>query len=181
MFSDADGDQVTLSLSGSGGMIAAWADGNPGAMDKLSLIGTDAGSSLKVLVKKGTHGDGIANVGSIVGSGAMKSISAKAVNLTGTGVDMTGYLASLTIGDVSGGSKLVAGGLTSQLTTIVAHVLNDGAAIKTGCGVKSILAASIGQVAISAPTVGTVTITGDKGHAIKGVYNGPAGPSVRFQ
>jgi hypothetical protein len=93
---DGDGDTVSVTLRGHGTM-EVHLIGGPDPIDSIVLTGTDATSALTIQVKKlrSGGGDGLVNIGSIISDGSLKSISGKAVNLTGAGVQLGGSLSGL--------------------------------------------------------------------------------------
>ena len=114
---DVDGDIVTVTLKGHGTMEirVLGGDAHSGPIDQIVLTGTDAKSALTIQVKKvrGGVGDGLVNIGSIVSDGDLKSITGKAVNLTGAGIQVGGSLGSVTLHAMTRTSLTVAGPIKS--------------------------------------------------------------------
>jgi uncharacterized repeat protein (TIGR01451 family) len=97
-FTDVDGDIVTVKLTGSGSMQVSLSANGTGPIDQIELSGTDAQkSSLSITVKRGRHGDGFVEVGSIVAQGSLKSISAAKAKVVGTGVNVSGSVGRIKI------------------------------------------------------------------------------------
>jgi hypothetical protein len=172
---DADGDTATIKLSvGTGKFFRDDPDGDlKGAIDLITVSGTtDTKSVLSVTVKKlkdnVTPDAGKMAIGGITGTG-LKSISAKTAYLTVDGVNLSGFLGSLTIGDVRNGADIVAGASTNPKakTNITAGVIGDGTSITiggaagtTGTGIGNLTATRIGAGAITAPVIGAITTKG---------------------
>jgi hypothetical protein len=83
---------VSVTLRGAGTMEVHLLGGDTGPIDSIVLTGTDASSALTIQVKRGRHGDGLVNIGSIVGGGSLRSINGRAVNVTGAGIQLGGSL-----------------------------------------------------------------------------------------
>ena len=137
MFTDADGDLVTVKLTpktGAGSLLVYLTDPDgdgKGPIELIQLNGTTAKSAVSVTAKKpkdGT-GDGRVGLGSVTG-GDLKSLSAKGADLTGDGIRLTGYLGSLVIGNIPMGADIIAGGTSAQKTAIAAGTTGDGTAIE---------------------------------------------------
>ena len=105
---DGDGDIVAVTLKGAGTMEVHLVEGHD-PINSIVLTGTDASSVLTIQVKKAKAGDGLVNIGSIVSDGGLKSITGKAVNLTGAGVQLGGSLGSLTVHAMSNSALTVNG------------------------------------------------------------------------
>ncbi|HUI06347.1 MAG TPA: Calx-beta domain-containing protein [Verrucomicrobiae bacterium] len=150
---------------------------------------TDAGSVLTINVKKGTNGSSFVQIGGFSGDGGLRMIHAPNVDLTGSGVQLGGFVRQLQFHDVLNGAAIAIGGSATDQTKIVAHNIDDGAAITTTCRIASLQAARVGDVAITAPSIGSLTIHGDKRNGLTGDFNGqieltgdgvaPGGPTLR--
>lgn len=92
---DGDGTRVTLRLSGNGGGTLT----KSGDDYSLTLAGTDPGTVLSISTNK--SGDGRATLRNITISGAMKSINAPRVDITGD-ITLSGSASSITLGDIIG-------------------------------------------------------------------------------
>ena len=164
-FVDADGDKITVRLSGPGqvGVIQTGADPNgPGAIDRVILSpATDpVKSRLSVSVKKATGGNGLVNVGVITGSG-LKSFAAPAADLVGEGAVFTGLLGSLKVRDIKNGADVIAGGAPEKLTAITAVDVGAGTTIDLGSGISTLKVARFGDGRVEAPRIGTLAVTGN--------------------
>jgi hypothetical protein len=101
-FTDNDGDKVNISLSGSG--YAEVALGGVGQTDIESIIllsGADGGN-LNINVA----GNGRTQLGSLTGNGNLKSLNTRGVDLAGTGIDLSGSIERLSLGDVLNGADI---------------------------------------------------------------------------
>ena len=172
-FADEDGDRYTVRLTGRGdvSVLQNDPDGNGrGPMDQLILTSVNSTSSrVAVTVQKAATGDGTVTVGSIEGAG-LRSLTAPALDLTGTGLKMDGYLGSLSIRDIVGGADVIAGGRASQLTLLRAHVIGDGTTIDLASSISSFTAVRFGKGLLVAPSVGTLQILGDPLAGIAGDF-----------
>ena len=106
---------VSVTLKGAGTMEVHLLGGDTGPIDSIVLAGTDASSSLTIQVKRGRHGDGLVNIGSIVGNGSLKSINGRAVSLTGAGIQLGGDLGTVNISALLN-SALTVGGQIKTVT-----------------------------------------------------------------
>jgi hypothetical protein len=168
VFTNANGDVATLTLKYAGTM-----DVPPGNLpSNIVFSATDASSVLTVKVKKGTNGTGFVQIGGFSGDSDIRSIDARNVDLTGGGVQINGHLAQLQIHDILNGASITIAGGTNDLTSITAHVIDDGAAITTSNNIKSLSAARVGDAAINAPSIGKFSVKGDKRNGIAGDFNG---------
>jgi uncharacterized repeat protein (TIGR01451 family) len=109
---DGDGDTVSVTLKGAGTMEVHLIPGN-NPIDSIVLTNTDATSTLTIQVKKARTGggDSLVNIGSIVSDGGLKSITGKAVNLTGAGIQLGGSLGSVTVHSMVHSALTVAGSI----------------------------------------------------------------------
>ena len=98
-FLDANGDAVTISLTGPGAGAVHFADGAGDFADAvgIDLVGTTKASTLKVAVK----GDGVTSVQNLTVDGQLKALLASEMTLTGS-INSTGVIGNLTLGDVRG-------------------------------------------------------------------------------
>jgi uncharacterized repeat protein (TIGR01451 family) len=92
---NGDGDVVSVTLRGHGSFEVRVVAGND-PIDSIVVTNSDTTSALTIQVKKarGGSGDGLANIGSIISDGSLKSIAGRAVNLTG-GIQVGGSLGSV--------------------------------------------------------------------------------------
>ena len=147
VFTNADGDVVTMKLSGAGAMQVSLVGNGVGPIDHIDqilLTNTDATSSLSVSVKRGKQGVGLIDIGSIVGS-SLKSLNAPGANVVGDGISLGGALGSVTVNSVRN-SRITAG---SQI--------------------KSANVQSFDGSVITAPQIGTVKLVNVNTNAVSGV------------
>ncbi|HUJ10721.1 MAG TPA: Calx-beta domain-containing protein [Verrucomicrobiae bacterium] len=167
-FTNADGAVARLRLQGGGTMAVP-----PGNLpSNIVFSATDSGSVFAVEVKKGTNGNAFVQIGGLSGDGGLRKINAKHVDLTGNGIQFAGLVAHVRIHDVLNGASIVLGGNATNQTSILAHNIEDGAAITTTCRIVSLQAARIGDVSITAPSIQSVSIDGDKRNGLAGDFNG---------
>ena len=168
VFTNSVGAVATLRLVRAGTM-----DVPPGnSPSNIVLSATDASSVLTIKVKKGTNGASFVQIGGFSGDGDLRTISARNVDLTGSGVQLGGFVRQLQFHDILNGASIAIGGSATDQTKIVVHNIDDGGAITTGCQIVSLLAARVGDVAIAAPSIGSVSIRGDKRNGLAGDFNG---------
>lgn len=167
-FTDDDGDRYTVQLTGPGGVgvLLHDPDGNGrGSIERIFLQDSASRSSnLRVAVVK-RLGNGMVDIGSITGSG-LRGIVARTSDLTGSGIDLGDYLGGLTIHDILNGANVTALGSATQKTRVFAHVIDDDSFIELGSGISSLTAARFGVGGISAPSLGTLQIRGDRAAGI---------------
>ena len=164
-FTEADGDVVSFKLGGLGTMQIT----GSGATLQIALQNTDAASSsFSAKVKKGVAGDGFVNVAAINVTGGLKGVKAAQLNLTGAGLNATGFVAALAIRDVLNGADITTGGAPTQFSKFTARDIQDGTAINWGSGFKSFAAARLDPVTINASSMGSLTIRGDAVAGIPG-------------
>jgi hypothetical protein len=167
-FTNDDGAVVTLRLAHGGTM-----DVPPGSVpSNIVFSATDTGSVFRVSVKKGTNGTSIVQIGGLSGDGDLRRIEARNVDLIGNGVQINGFVRDLRVHDILNGASIsVAGDATDQMI-FAAHIIDDGAVIATDCRIVTFNAARIGDVAITAPSIRSLLIRGDKRNGIAGDFNG---------
>jgi hypothetical protein len=144
VFTNADGDVVTMKLSGAGAMQVSLVVNGVGPIDQILLTNTDATSTLSVTVKRGRQGDGLVDIGSIVGS-SLKSLNAPKANVVGDGINLGGALGSVTVNSVR----------NSRITA--------------GSRIKSVNVQSFDGSVITAPQIGTVKLVNVNTNAVSGV------------
>ncbi|MCG3149754.1 MAG: hypothetical protein PCFJNLEI_03219 [Verrucomicrobiae bacterium] len=110
VFTDSDGDQVTVTLTGPGSLEVALVGDGDGPIDQIAVLNTTSKSKLNVKVKRAGGGNGQIDIGSIVGAGSLKDLNAKAGNLTGAGINFGGALGKVTLNTVA--NSLIAVGFT---------------------------------------------------------------------
>jgi len=169
-FTDQDGDIYTVKLTG-GGSVAVQiddADGDGrGAIGFIATENTTAKSALSITVKKAKTGDGIVTINAIAG-GELKSITAKASDITGMGLDLSGHLGTLTVRDILDGADVMLGGDSTKKTTVTVRQIGDGTEMNMGSVLTKLTAAKIGDSEITAPSAGTISVTGDKKAGLQG-------------
>jgi uncharacterized repeat protein (TIGR01451 family) len=152
-FPDVDGDTVTVKLTGAGSMQIALAGNGVGPISQIQLFNTDATSSLSIAVKRGAGGDGRVDIGSIVGAGGLKSLTAPAANLVGGGLNLVGSIGSVKVNKVI--NSLVSSGFTPANG---ANPMAGGAFAATGSQIKSVSAQSFAGSVIAAGQIGNVKL-----------------------
>ena len=164
-FTDSDGDLVTVKLNGKVGTLMYYLTNGAGPIAEIDLDGTSpTKSTVAITVKKPRHGtgDGRIDLGEVDGSG-LKSFTAKSSDLIGAGFHLAGFLGTLTIGNVQNGADIdLAGtGPTSKSATrIVTGVVGDGTDISVAVPLSYFRAIAVGQGSITAPSVGSIVVTG---------------------
>ncbi|WP_193789080.1 autotransporter outer membrane beta-barrel domain-containing protein, partial [Zavarzinella formosa] len=112
-----------------------------GPIKGIYLQDTDATKSvLTITVVRAKGGDGLVGIGAIEGSG-LKTLSAAKSDLTGGGI--------------------MLGGTPAQSTSITLNNINDNANISIDGGIAALTAAQFGGGSIVAASVGTLAIKGD--------------------
>ncbi len=187
-FVDADGDKFTVKLTGpkiGAGRVGVLLDDpngdGKGSIDTVFVAGTDPlKSKLAVTVTKfkakapAPSGDGLVSVGAVVGSG-LAGLTATASDLVGAGVSLNGYLGALSVRDIKNGADVTAVGAAAQKTTFKAHNVGDGTAVTVGSTVTSLKVARFGNGSVTAPALGTLTVTGDAKNKVGTVLTPIAG------
>lgn len=157
---DEDGDIVGITLKGAGAMeVRVLGGDNQGPIDQIVLTGTDASSSLTIQVKKGKAGNGVVNIGSIVGAGSLKTINGKALNVTGAGIQLGGSLGTLKANALLNSAIAVGGSIgTVQLHEMSNSTCSAGGPIKT-VNVKVYTASTINALQVGSVKLGSVNTT----------------------
>ncbi|HVK13275.1 MAG TPA: ELWxxDGT repeat protein [Gemmataceae bacterium] len=169
-FTDADGDWVTVTLTpktGAGSLLVYLSDPDGdgrGPIEWIQLTDTTAQSAVGIVAKtpRGGTGDGRVELGSVTGP-ALKRLAAKAADLVGPGVALTGSLGSVALGAVRNGAGITAAGLPTERTTLSLGAVDAGTAIQLGSAIGRLSAARIAGGSIAAPSAGTISIKGDLG------------------
>jgi hypothetical protein len=145
----------------------------PAANEPLQIVlsNTTNTSKLTISVKKSSGGDGFADMGVIISNGSFKTISAKKANLTGEGVNLSGFMGSLTVHDLLDGADVKGGGLATQFTKIRAHDIGNGSDFLFSDAIKSFTAARMGDGQIVASSLGSLSIKGDSHLGISGDFS----------
>ena len=172
---DADGDLVTVILSGGGsGEIWLPALGSANA-EAIILQDTTAKSSLKISTKRGHE----TTIGDIIVNGDMKKITARTTDLTGL-LEVTGRLTSLRLDDVIGGQISIRTDMSSLLdvrskVSIFMDQVADTAITTNDLKIKTLRTTewldTAGDDIISAPSIGRLLATGRTGAVIAGDFH----------
>jgi hypothetical protein len=172
-FVDLDGDKYTVTLTGPGqvGVIQTPAINGPGPIDRLvvSPAVNPLLSRLNVTVVKVVGGDGLVDIGTIIGPGLL-SFTAPKSDLVGEGAFFDGYLGRLQVRDVENGADIVAGGAPTQPTAVIAVDIGDGTTIDLENRISTLRVARFGEGRVVAPRIGTLSVTGNLGRAIPGDF-----------
>lgn len=128
-FTDADGDIITIRLSGPG-VISV----NPGGTTSYGVINlqdTTDRSTLSITVSRRGTGDGIGNVDLIDGSGALRALSASRINILGNGVAdvgirISGFANAISIRDLRNGADIRIGGDQTRTGSLSIRGANVG-------------------------------------------------------
>jgi len=161
---------VTIGLGGKTGALTYYLTNGKGPIAEIDLALTDSASStVAVSVRKPkaiVGDDGLVGIGEIDGSG-VKGLSLGKTFLdgsAGSGIRLTGFLGSLTIGNIVNGADVVLSGpppKAGMATRLKAGVIGDGTDISVaGAPMGSLTATAVGVGTISAPSVGTIAVKG---------------------
>ncbi len=159
---ESDGDVVSVTLKGSGSVALSLddPDGNGKGPIQIILTGTNTSSTLTIAVT--AHGgDGFANIGSITGTGGLKTLAGAKANLTGTGIDLGGSVLTFALHDVLNGADITLGGSPSQFIKMTFNRVQDDTTITLRSGVKTLTAASMGHSNIFGTSIQTLSIKGN--------------------
>jgi uncharacterized delta-60 repeat protein len=160
MFQDADGTIVTIALKGKG-TGQAFYDGT--SLDL--ILSNSAGSSLAIATSGGS--DGRATLRNVQADGALKAVSAKTTDLSGTFSVVGGGINKVSIGTVTG-TFAVAGPIGSFASSgdVKGKVLSGasfgvgGKAGGTGSAADTFSQGRIGKIAVAGTTVGATFAAG---------------------
>lgn len=161
---EADGTVGTFALSGPGtgtvtSEITGWG---------VSLDGTDSTSAMTVTAAKPTApgDDGRVSLAFVNATGAVKSIAGKSADLMGGGMDLAGAVGSIQLNDIEGGNLI---NLISPNGGPVSFTFNQVAdlSIQSTLPIAALTAAEYVNIlnrpmSIQAPSLGKLTITGNK-------------------
>lgn len=169
-FTDADGDLVTVSLSGLGTAILVFGSDGSADVSQMDISGTNASSKVTItVVRKALFSTGRTTMGRItVTDGSLGSLVGSAVDLTGD-VSVFGTLGTLTLGNLAFGRHTIetrtggAGDAKAQLTMKLGQVVNTvvdthGEPIKA---ISAVVWTNFGGMndTITAPWLGQLTTT----------------------
>ncbi len=176
-FTDANGDTVSVALSGKTGRVdlyrAIAPDGTghylnttTGDLFAIVLDGTGLKNTISLTAKanKKLHlGDGYSSFGGLTGDGSLAKLSAAKFDLIGDGIALpTGTIASLALHDVKNGADLTLGGtLATRGVTFTAHDLSAGVSTTVANHLRLLKATAWTDGTLTAPSGGTVSIAGD--------------------
>jgi hypothetical protein len=183
-YTDADGDQVTVGLTGKVGSLTYYLTNGKGPIAEIDLANTEPTKSnitIKAKNPKGGTGNGRVGIGEVDGTG-FKSFTAKTGDLNGAGFNLTGYAGKITVGNVSGGADfLLPGALPPKAkgVSITAGVIGNGTDITVGAPIGGLTAIAVGTGGtITAPSVGAINIKGQKASKTKPAISGDFGDDV---
>jgi ELWxxDGT repeat protein len=169
IYTDADGDKVSISLTGPGSVKYYLTDPDgdgKGPIELIELSGTDSNHSvLNVAVKKPKApavSDGLVNIGAIVGTG-VKSLNLSKVILNGTGINLNGMVQTIALAGIQNGADIiVTGKLPKKSTTLtITGAVADDTTIRLDAPVSKLTAVSFGKDEIDVPFIGKMTVTGN--------------------
>jgi peptidyl-prolyl cis-trans isomerase A (cyclophilin A) len=177
-FTDPNGTVATVSLKGPGTATVLVA-GDPGvasteAKGKVSVTGANlnatsiviaGGSAATALTVTGKGGDNVFSLGSLTADSALKSISAKSVNLTGT-LNVTGAISKVDLGNPVN-ATITLGGQPTGAPVAITLGNATATAITSGAPIKSLTATSFSpataqadRTTIVAPSIASLTSKG---------------------
>lgn len=133
-------------------VVAGEGAGAKGPINSIVPTDTTVKSALRVVVRK--VGDGNVSIGSVSGTGALKSLAALQSDLQGN--LSLGGLRSLSVGDVSDGAAIDLGNRSGATQIIAGRV--GAARIHTASTLNSFTAATIAGAEINAAVVGTFKV-----------------------
>jgi hypothetical protein len=164
VYTDASGDAVTVLLKGPGTATVRFTSTRPADASRIELHGTTAASS--VVIKTGPGGTG---TGDVTVEGALKSLTGKAVDLTGA-LSLSGPLGKLLLRSAAGSIAAPAvrqiickGDFSADVTTGTLGMLKVGGAlagadIRASTGIGKVFAASIRDSRLFAGVSDSVTL-----------------------
>ena len=150
---------------------------NAAPVSVIDLNGVDAAkTSLSIAVAKAKksvnpNANGLSSVEEINGAG-VKSINAAKLDLIGAGINMSGYVGSVSLANVSNGADIITGGATFQKTKVTLGVVGNGTDVTIGSALSTLTATSFGDGSITAPSATSVTIKGNAKTSNPGNFGG---------
>jgi parallel beta-helix repeat protein len=176
---DTDQDGITVKLTGTKlGTMDVYLTDNAGPVSVIDIAPeVDAAkTTLSVAVAKAKKtvnptADGLSSIEEINGAG-LKSISAAKASLIGAGINMTGYVGSVTLANVSNGADIITGGTSTQKTKVTLGVVGNGTDVTTGAILNGLTATAFGDGAITAPSATTIQIKGNAKASVAGNFGG---------
>lgn len=175
-FTDSNGTVVTVALAAKTGTATVFrkaANNAPGEMLAIEFAGLDAKASLSITGKGGSDA-GVTTLGRLSGNSPLAVLNAKTVDLTGEGIILTGagFIASAQLRDVIGGADVIMPGTggTAGVSLTIAKI-ESGTQVSSGSPIKAMTVADwAGGGSLTAPTVGTLKIAGDKKRSLIGNF-----------
>ena len=164
-FIDADGDVVTVQLSGEGRVAVMLNDPDgdgEGAISHILLEDTTVASRLTIsaATPRGGIGDGMVEIGEIIAP-ELGGVSARDGDLVDKGIQVAGLLGSVQLHDLLDGSGIRAGGEITQQSTIQVNTIWDDVDLQYGSAIRTFKAAEVGYATIEAAGIRTMTVAGD--------------------
>ena len=169
-YTDADGDTVTVKVSGPGLVSVELNDPDgdcKGSIDRIVLNGTDPKkTTVTIDVKKFKGGggfdagDGFVSIGEIVGieSAGLKALTAKKSDLVGAGIDLDGPVGAITLRDILNGADISTGlGAAKAATKVTVRNVDSGSALEFGTKLASFTAELVGDASVAAPEIAKIT------------------------
>ncbi len=155
-FVDKDGDEVTVSLSGDAQGRITLGRGDEADIKSIELLNGEGSETLAIKVK------GLATeLGSLIGSGSLKAIKAKDVDLSGLGIALEGTLDKVQLGDILNDAGISfatdaddAVNMSLGLITGASEIIVDGA-------ISKFVADGFLGGLLKADSIGKITIAGD--------------------
>ncbi len=180
IYTESDGTKVTVSLKKGTGQLEFMGDGlelysagkkmivlgNIKRVSTISLLETTVKSNLLVRTDKG--GDGLADIGKIVGDQPMGKLQGKTVDLVGQGIRLTGagYIGSIQLHDISEGAHIDMPGVAAKGVSIR---FNKGQPeMDLASPLKKLTAIEWDGGSLTAPWAGKITIRGNRKAGIAG-------------
>ncbi|KKK55566.1 hypothetical protein LCGC14_3073260, partial [marine sediment metagenome] len=172
IFPDANGDIVSIWLTGAGGGTVALPSGG-GDATSIVLTGTDATSLLIVRVKRAGGGNGRTSTGDLSADSDMRAVVGALLDVTGD-VDLAGTIGKLTLGNIADDHVINIGGsvaskpISIALGRVANTVLNSLSPIKS-LTVTEWLDDNAVADAVNASVIGKLSAKGAKANAKKGI------------
>ncbi len=167
-FTDANGNIVTVKLTGAGSAVAMLQGGvaNDADLRSLTLSGTTSKSALTITVKKAGGGNGTTNIEEIMTGDPSESLASitlgpgvslgSPVDDGSVSLDLTGGVGALTLGGLNPDAQLTAGGAIGKITLDESNQTGSAAAIDdatvTAAGIGNISVTLKGAAALSSAT-----------------------------
>lgn len=180
-YTDADGDYVTVTLTGRGTLELILPEGGVGNAIAMNMTGTDERSSLSISVRQSGRGDGETTVGTFkVGTfcdpASLRSITGTRVSLAQNGeVLVTGWIGSVALQDAPSRLHVAIGGsadaapLRFQIGRVADASITSDTPILLFKAIDWRDTDSV-KDQIKAPWAGTVRIAGDRRDGVAGDF-----------